>query len=111
MAQPSSRENRGAKIDAMLQRPQSREFRALLKKVALKRYKNYRGIAENLCVHPDPEYLEDLIEKRTRQVEHLLTDPEDGDPRGSLLLAVWQLVFGLDTPLTAEEVGFDPSKP
>jgi len=111
MATNARPENRGARFEAMLSRPGVREFRALLKKLALKRYKTYRGLAEKLCVHPDPEMLEDLIERRTRQVEHLLNDPDDGDPRGSLLLAVSEAVLPEDTHLTAEECGWDPSRP
>ena len=111
MSSSARQENRGARFDAMLSRPGVREFRGWVKRLALKRYKTYRGLAEKMCVHPDPNTLEDLIDRRTRQLEHLFNDPDDGDPRASLLLAVCEAVLPPDTHLTAEEVGWDPSKP
>lgn len=96
----------------MLRRPGVREFRYDLKKYGLKKYGNYRNWAKNLCTEPEPPLtLEELIECRTRELEHLCLDPKDGDPRGSFLLAAWESVFGYDMPLTSKDVGFDPSKP
>ena len=110
MGDRASQEFRALRLGATLLRPGVREFRAPLKKFALKKYGSYRGWAERLCVDPNPKFLEDLIEKRTRQLEHLCNDPDDGDARSSLLLAAWESVFGADMPLTAAECGWDPSK-
>lgn len=54
MANLARQEIRAGKFDSLLSRPGVREFRADLKKFALKRYGSYRGWAEKLCVHPDP---------------------------------------------------------
>lgn len=111
MNHSSRQEFRGGEHDHLIQRPGTREFRADLKKFGLKKYGSYRGWAEKLCIHPDQETLAALVEKRTRQLEYLCNDPEDADPRSSLLLAAWESVFGHDTPLTASECGWDPSRP
>lgn len=111
MPERSTQENRGAKFEAMLRRPGVREFRYILKKLALKRYRTYRGLAEKMCIHPDPELLEDLVDRRTRQIEHFFNDPDDADPRASLAKAIEEAVLPEGVTLSAEEYGWDPSKP
>lgn len=111
MSQLSRQEFRGGEHDHLIQRDGAREFRAPLKKFGLKKYGNYRNWAQELCIHPDPKRLEELIEKRSRQLENLCNDPEDSDSRSSLLLAAWESVFGPKMPLTAADCGWDPSQP
>lgn len=85
-----------------------REFRAFQKKLILSKYKTYRNAAEKLCEGADPDFLPELIEKRTRQIEHYLNDPDDGDPRASLAKAIEELT---DCPLPASDYGWDPRVP
>ncbi len=107
---PQSRpENRVAKIPPSVPRPGEREFRAFQKKLFLLRYGNYRSGAEKMCFHDDAETLADLIERRTRQLEHYFNDPDDGDPRASFARAVEELIDC--PPLPAVEYGWDPRKP
>lgn len=109
MSGQSRPENRVAKIPPSVPRPGVREFRAFQKKVALLKFGNYRTMAEKMCFSQDPETLADLVERRTRQLEHYFNDPDDGDPRASFARAVEELIEL--PPLPAVEYGWDASKP
>jgi len=86
-----------------------REFRYFLNKIRVLKGLSYRALAEKMCRHTDPGMLADLVDRRTRQLEHFFNDPDDGDPRASLARAIEE---ALESPaLPAADYGWDPSKP
>lgn len=78
------------------------EFRDFVKKLLRAKGWTYEMLARKLGT-PD-----DLIQRRVKQIDHLLNDPEDGQPRAGFAKAV-EAAF--DITLPAEFYGWDPEQP
>jgi hypothetical protein len=86
-------------VSAPVEKTVTREFRDFIKK--LLRAKGMT-LARKLGT---PDH---LLPRRVKQLDHLLNDPEDSDPRASLARAVED---ALGIRLSAEDYGFDPEQP
>ncbi len=80
----------------------SLEFRGFVKKLLRSKGITHEELARKLGT-PD-----ELLDRRVKQIDHFLNDPEDGVPRASLAKAIER---ALEIRLTAEDYGWDPKKP
>lgn len=78
------------------------EFRVFVRKLLLSKGISHEALARKLGT---PEH---LIERRVKQINFFLNDPEGGIPRVSLAKAIER---ALEIRLTAEDYGWDPEQP
>jgi ribosome-binding protein aMBF1 (putative translation factor) len=77
-------------------------FRDFVKRLLRAKGWSYEMLARKLGT-PD-----DLIQRRVKQIDHFLNDPEDGQPRAGFAKAIES---ALDIVLPAEEYGWDAKQP
>lgn len=78
------------------------EFRDFVKKLLRAKGISYEALARKLGT---PEA---LVPRRVKQLDHLLNDPDDSQPRAGFAKAV---EVALDIILPPEFYGWDPEKP
>ncbi len=78
------------------------EFRVFVRKLLQTKGITHEALARKLGTP------ETLIDRRVKQINHFLNDPEDGQPRAALAKAIER---ALEIRLTAEDYGWDPEQP
>ena len=78
------------------------EFRVFIRKLLRSKGITHEELARKLGT---PEH---LMERRVKQINFLLNDPDNGIPRASLAKAIER---ALEIRLTAEDYGWEPEQP
>lgn len=78
------------------------EFRVFVRKLLGSKGMTHEALARKLGTP------ESLLERRVKQINHFLNDPEGGIPRASLAKAIER---ALEIRLTAEDYGWNPEEP
>ena len=78
------------------------EFRDFIKRLLRSKKITYEDLARKLGTP------ESLIQRRVKQIDHFLNDPEDGQPRAGFAKAI---EAALEIHLEAEYYGWDPEQP